>query len=413
MRVPHLPQLDVCQTICDNSLKRRGGDSIQLHRSDRRVNDRLIAPDGRLIHHHVLLTDLSLGIPSSESGDPRMPAITRRHGFTLVELLVVIAIISTLMGLLLPAVQSAREAGRRNTCMNNLSQLCKAALAYDSAKSVLPSWKQKFPNSAVTTTYTSWTVPLLPNIERMDIYQAWEASSSLPLPSGLAVSLEIFQCPSSPPPGTPVTAMAYAANVGSCQQLTLTSTSGPQAKGDGALVDSIGFVGNYSAGRTSLDAISNGDGTANTLLFTEKCGQVVATNSLWSIWNYALTDSLHDWSSSTTAWQIPVFGLPGSTYADTSVPTGKVINSTSQAAIGIYGLPSSLHPGGVLIGLCGGSARFLRDSVDSWVYTQLVTSDSKWNTSTTKYYTNSLRGDAWLKTSPSSPPYILSEDDYK
>jgi prepilin-type N-terminal cleavage/methylation domain-containing protein len=342
-----------------------------------------------------------------------MPARYQHRGFTLVELLVVIAIIGTLMGLLLPAVQSAREAGRRNSCMNNLSQLCKAALAHDSAKSVLPSWKQKFPNAAITTAYTTWTVPLLPHLERTDIYQAWEACSSLPLPSGLAVSLELFQCPSSPPPGSPATAMAYAANVGSCQQLTLTSTSGPQSKGDGVLVDSIGVTGYYAAGRNSLDGISNGDGTANTLLFAEKCGQVIATKSLWSLWNYALTDTLHDWSSASTAWQIPIFGLPGSTYADTTVPTGKVINSATEAAIGMYGLPSALHPGGVLVGFCGGSARFLRDSVDPWVYTQLVTSDSKWNATATKYYTNSARGDLWLKTFPSTPPYILSEDDYK
>jgi prepilin-type N-terminal cleavage/methylation domain-containing protein len=79
----------------------------------------------------------------------------RRRAFTLVELLVVIAIIGILVALLLPAIQAAREAARRTQCVNNLGQLGKAALNYESARKQFPYGRRSGTNPDGSTV-TQW-----------------------------------------------------------------------------------------------------------------------------------------------------------------------------------------------------------------------------------------------------------------
>ncbi|MFM8707025.1 MAG: DUF1559 domain-containing protein, partial [Planctomycetia bacterium] len=91
----------------------------------------------------------------------------KREGFTLVELLVVIAIIGTLVGLLLPAVQQAREAARRSACTNNTKQLGLACLNYESTRKRLPAANDR---SAVGTAGWSWITHILPFVEEVNLY---------------------------------------------------------------------------------------------------------------------------------------------------------------------------------------------------------------------------------------------------
>jgi len=97
-----------------------------------------------------------------------------RHGVTLIELLVVIAIIGVLIGLLLPAVQMAREAARRTQCQNNVRQIGLALHSHHSAMQVLPSgWVENFPNGEPGW---GWGTLILPYLEQQNLASQSSAS---------------------------------------------------------------------------------------------------------------------------------------------------------------------------------------------------------------------------------------------
>lgn len=140
----------------------------------------------------------------------------RPVGFTLVELLVVIAIIGVLMGLLLPAVQMAREAARRMSCGNNLKNIGLAILNYESSRQCLPP--------LVNNAGVHWNTFILPNMELGNVYDRLPIQDAGTLPTApwtpgtvrwndttFPATTQIFQnkystflCPSSEAPGQDV-----------------------------------------------------------------------------------------------------------------------------------------------------------------------------------------------------------------
>lgn len=285
-----------------------------------------------------------------------MRAAIRKNGFTLVELLVVIAIIGTLMGLLLPAVQSTREAGRRNTCSNNLAQLGKATLNFDSSRGFLPGWRNPALSTVNTNNY-SWHVPLLPHIERRDIFVAMSGTAS---PAAAQTPyIDLLVCPSSPPDALNAPTCAYVGNCGNAPY-----TAG-QSKGDGVMFDQV-----TNPARISMDNVSSADGVATTLLFSEKCGSNV-TQTTWSAPRGAPYSPGTSTGSAPFAIAVPGFVHPNST------TVAKVINPASTAGTDLVRGISSNHPGGAMATFCDGHVIFLKDSISALVFSQLMSSNKE------------------------------------
>ena len=127
-----------------------------------------------------------------------IPAIFhRKRGFTLVELLVVIAIIGILTGLLIPAVQAAREAARRMQCANNLKQL---GIGFQGYASLYGGFPPRRWSKSAQGGYTGWGTFLLPYIELQSLYNKynWAYDFYDPVNKNIVeTKLPVFICPST------------------------------------------------------------------------------------------------------------------------------------------------------------------------------------------------------------------------
>ncbi|MAT68384.1 MAG: hypothetical protein CMJ58_02565 [Planctomycetaceae bacterium] len=320
--------------------------------------------------------------------------VSETAGFTLVELLVVIAIIGTLVGMLLPAVQAAREASRGNHCRANLTQLHRAMAQYELSNEELPGYVEPVP-MLVGQASASWSTMLLPFLERSDLWEEFSQGGSFAAP------LELFLCPSNPPDTEGAPAMSYLANAG------YIGNERPHDPGDCAPVENIAngvFFDRTRDGGTSFsdirdlkpdckepgaDAVfkmtmgyiqSKGDGSTGTLMFSEGLSALYWTwvggqspNKKWDFgfcWEQpgAIAQSARD-------GQTDVFNA--SRYMAINGVRENIGGASLKSKTRNSAIASSNHPGGVNVAFVAGNVRYLSEKISPVVFAQLMTSNRK------------------------------------
>ncbi len=345
--------------------------------------------------------------------------MNRRPAFTLVELLATLAIIALLIGLLLPAVQSAREAARRSSCGNNIKQLSLAVLGYEGSNGFLPPqgapWEfcslknQGLKTLDIRYAEVSFLLWLMPYVEQQSIYDrgfAQELAGGVLWNGVFTEQPAILLCPSEPHQG-PGFRGAGCTNY-RCSKGDIAAPPGKRSRGpfsEGSAWD--GSVWTPAPVRSAHIR----DGLSSTVMLGEamictpatyatlpagvgKLGAIDSSTAPATCWalvagnQYSVPISQPDW-------------LPGSTwgrsldtytsfYTNAAPNTPRCVQDYDWAA---YINPvSSYHPGGAMAAMCDGSVRFVTNDIDTGDPTQPQVNNAGTTANAWAYTKASIRG---------------------
>ncbi len=280
-------------------------------------------------------------------------------GFTLVELLVVISIIGIIMGLMIPAVNAARERARETACVNNVKQSAYAVLLYVTQNERFPGWRNEFKSNTSASTsagiYGSWVAAILPNLNEGALQKNWSEGKAD------VTFLPYMICPSDAKPNKSEPFLSYVANCG-------YNSVKKNPRNYSVFIDRKAFPKPIDA--QTLDYITANDGTATTIMLSENNQAYV-----WGVQNNS--------DSANINWQGFVYFESNPNDVGTKIqainwdnrgvlaPTD--LSSLSSDSAQKYARPSSYHPGRCMSAFCDSRVISLRDDIDYSIYKMIMT----------------------------------------